>query len=195
MKKAPCTPKTLNSRKLCFRQGKGKQYLLSHNFPKPRPAQLRGYSGQPSHARATLRGTALAQRQTPHWVPSLLVGAPTNKSCRNKRRQGAATSPLFTKRTIPLMGCWGSKGKGHVPFWQGLSLPKQTAPNPLACFLCERFFARAKKCEKYRPLQKQALCNFHKHHFQVLERGFGGKLLLRSFHPKKQKNNVPPRRK
>jgi len=41
------------------------------------------------------------------------VGVPTDKSCSKYRRKGVVTLPLFTKRTVPPMGCWGIlKGEG-----------------------------------------------------------------------------------
>ena len=125
MKKAPCTPKNFEQPETPFRaKGRGRNtsflsiskshVLLSCGATRdsPRtPTQL--YAGL-SLRKGNSPLLPIPKKQTAlfGYHPSS-VGVPTDKSCRKKRRKGVVTLPLFTKRTVPLMGCWGIlKGEG-----------------------------------------------------------------------------------
>ena len=123
-----------------FGRGKGGNPPLLHD-PKPTSCSVLALFGRASFGPNRYAGLSLRRETVPPSpdaeetngvirVSSLSVGAPTNKSCRSKRRQGAVTLPLSLKQTTPQTGCQGDPkgGKGLVKRCRKLAFRSRNQP-------------------------------------------------------------------
>jgi len=127
--------KTLNSRKLRFRQEKGEQHLLSYTIRKPRPAPFWPSSDQP-HSVQTVTQDCLNTKKSPFLAGGFLKKAPctpktfNSRKLRFRQRKGKDSVPV--PHDPKATSCFVLDLFGPASFgpnrYAGLSLRRETVP-------------------------------------------------------------------